>query len=119
MLKWLVFSSLVISLGACSAHNKQALNEHPGQYCYQTTKILTQGDDVQSTGLTECTDKPRVEHFVKTQGPAGDCRISKRPFAVAGGTMKIGKTLLCPFEQPDGTVEWSVVNEKYAFPNFN
>ena len=119
MQKLLLLTILVTSLGACSAHNKQALNEHPGQYCYQTTKILTQGDNVQSTGLTECTDKPRVEHFVKTQGPAGDCRLSTMPFQVPGGSMKVGKSLICPFKQPDGTTQWSVVNEKYAFPNFN
>ena len=117
MHKWLLLTLLATSLSACGAHTPEYVDQ--GQYCYQTTKILTVGDDVQSAGLTECTDKPRVEHFVKTQGPAGDCRISKRPFAVAGGTMKIGKSLLCPFEQPDGTVEWSVVNEKYAFPTFN
>lgn len=117
MHKWLLLTLLATSLAGCGAHTPEYVDQ--GQYCYQTTKIYTQGDSVQSEGLTECTDKPRVEHFVKNQGPAGDCRLSTMPFQVPGGSMKIGKSLVCPFQQPDGSVQWSVVNEKYAFPSFN
>ena len=116
MQKLLLLIILATSVAACSVHKPEYVDQ--GQYCYQTTKIYTKGDDVRSEGLPECTDKPRVEHFVKTQGPAGDCRLSTMPFQVPGGSMKIGKSLICPFKQPDGTTQWSVVNEKYAFPNF-
>ena len=113
MQKLLLLILLATSVAACPT---QLQYVDPGT----VIRLLrsTKGDNVRSEGLTDCTDKPRVEHFVKTQGPAGDCRLSTMPFQVPGGSMKIGKSLVCPFKQPDGTTQWSVVNEKYAFPNF-
>ena len=57
------------SLAACSSKPQYVYNTDD-QYCYQTTKIWTKGDNVSSEGLTECTDKPRLEHVVKDSGVA-------------------------------------------------
>jgi len=117
MLRILVGLLIVTSIGACSSKPQYAYNTDD-QYCYQTTKIYTKGNTVSSEGLTECTDKPRVEHVVKDQGIASDCRIS-RPLNTSSSDPKYGETLLCKFSDPMGRTVWRPVNETLAYPSFN
>ena len=104
-------------LSACSSNSQYAYHDNQ-QYCYQTTKIYTKGNNVSSEGLTECTDKPRVEHVVKDSGVASDCRIS-RPLNTDKRNPKYGETLLCRFTDPMGKTVWRPVNEAFAYPTFN
>ena len=83
---------VLAGLAACSSSPQYSYHDNQ-QYCYQTTKIYTQGNNVSSEGLTECTDKPRVEHVVKDVGVASDCRMS-RPLDTSQNDPKAGKTLL-------------------------
>lgn len=108
---------LTASLGACTSKPQYTYNTDD-QYCYQTTKIYTKGDNVSSEGVTECTDKPRVEHVVKDTGVASDCRIS-RPLNTDKRNPKYGETLLCRFTDPMGKTVWRPVNEAFAYPTFN
>ena len=116
MLRCLLFSLLLISIGACSSKPQYTYHD-PAQYCYQTTKIETDGDTVSSKGLTECTDKPRINHDVKAEGVASDCRLS-RPL-VKDSNPEYGSTLLCKFTDPTGVTVWRPVNEAFAYPNFD
>ena len=104
-------------LSACSSNSQYAYHDNQ-QYCYQTTKIYTKGNNVSSEGLTECTDKPRVEHVVKDVGVANDCRMS-RPLDTSRNDPKAGKTLLCKFTDHRGNATWRPVNEAFAYPSFN
>ena len=105
------------SLAACASKPQYVYNTDD-QYCYQTTKIWTKGDNVSSEGLTECTDKPRMEHVVKDVGVASDCRIS-RPIKSNRNDPKAGSSLLCKFTDHRGNTVWRPVNEAFAYPNFN
>lgn len=117
MHKILLTSSLIVLVG-CSSSPEYVYNTDD-QYCYQTTKIYTKdGDFNSSEGLTECTDKPRMEHVVKDKGVASDCRIS-RPLSTGVGDPKYGETLLCKFSDPMGRSVWRPVNEAFAYPSFD
>ena len=115
--KLLSITIITVSIGACSSKPQYVYNTDD-QYCYQTTKIYTKGNNVSSEGLTECTDKPRMEHVVKDKGIASDCRIS-RPLGVSNHNPKYGETLLCKFSDPLGKTVWRPVNESLAYPSFN
>tara|TARA_B110000285_G_scaffold76659_1_gene88308 strand:- start:1902 stop:2261 length:360 start_codon:yes stop_codon:yes gene_type:complete len=119
MTKLLVLLGAMLALSACSTTPTTNNGYHSNsQYCYQTTKIRTQGEYVSSEGLTECTDKPRMEHVVKDAGVASDCRIS-RPLQSNRSDPKYGETLLCKFTDPLGKTVWRKVNESFAYPSFN
>ena len=117
MIKLVAILGAVFTLVACSSTPEYSYNDDT-QYCYQTTKIHTKGDIVSSEGLTECTDKPRVEHVVKDIGVASDCRTS-RPLDTNSRTPKAGSTLLCKFTDSRGRSVWRPVNEAFAHPNFD
>ena len=108
---------VLAGLAACSSSPQYSYHDNQ-QYCYQTTKIYTQGNNVSSEGLTECTDKPRVEHVVKDVGVASDCRMS-RPLDTSQNDPKAGETLLCKFTDHRGNTTWRPVNEAFAYPSFN
>jgi len=116
MWKFLVLGVVLLFLTACSSTPQYAYSDD--QYCYQTTTIHTRGDTVSSEGVTECTDKPRIEHVVKDAGVASDCRIS-RPLNTDRRNPKYGETLLCRFTDPMGKTVWRPVNEAFAYPSFN
>jgi hypothetical protein len=116
MWKFIVLGVVLVWLSACSSTPHYAYSDD--QYCYQTTTIYTRGDNVSSEGVTECTDKPRVEHVVKDAGVASDCRIS-RPLNTDRTNPKYGETLLCRFTDPMGKTVWRPVNEAFAYPSFN
>ena len=116
MIRFILIGVVLLFLTACSSTPEYAYSED--QYCYQTTKIYTRGDNVSSEGVTECTDKPRIEHVVKDVGVASDCRIS-RPLGMQNTDPKYGETLLCRFTDPTGKTVWRPVNEAFAYPSFN
>ena len=117
MFRVLTLIGVLAALSACSSGPQYAYHDNQ-QYCYQKTKIHTQGNNVSSEGVTECTDKPRVEHVVKDSGVASDCRIS-RPINSNRNNPKSGETLLCKFTDHVGNVTWRPVNEAFAYPTFN
>lgn len=117
MVKALAIIGAILALSACSS-SPQYSYHNDSQYCYQTTKIYTQGDNVSSEGLTECTDKPRVEHVVKDTGVASDCRLS-RPVHKNRSDPNLGETLLCKFTDNRGNITWRPVNAAFAYPTFN
>ena len=107
----------VLALSACSSNSQYQYHDNQ-QYCYQTTEIETHGDTVRSKGLTQCTDKPRVEHVVKDAGVASDCRVS-RPINSNRNDPKAGSTLLCKFTDHRGNQVWRPVNEAFSYPTFS
>lgn len=117
MFRIVILIGAVLALSACSS-SQQYSYHNDSQYCYQTTKIYTKGNNVSSEGLTECTDKPRVEHVVKDSGVASDCRIS-RPINSNRSDSKAGETLLCKFTDHRGNITWRPVNRAFAYPTFN
>mgnify|MGYP001219321849 CR=1 FL=1 len=120
MIRLFALIGAVLLVSACSSPTVVSKNGYHdnAQYCYQTTKIRTQGDTVNSEGLTECTDKPRTEHVFKDAGVASDCRIS-RPLDTNRGDPKAGETLLCKFTDHRGQTTWRPVNAAFAYPTFN
>ena len=117
MFRIVILVGAVLSLSACSSSPQYAYHDNQ-QYCYQTTTIHTKGNNVASEGLTQCTDKPRVEHVVKDVGVASDCRIS-RPINSNRNDAKAGETLLCKFTDPRGNTTWRPVNNAFAYPTFD
>ena len=117
MLKLFTLIGALAVLSACSSSPQYAYHDNQ-QYCYQTTTIHTKGNNVSSEGLTQCTDKPRVEHVVKDVGVASNCRMS-RPLDTNIGDPKAGETLLCKFTDHRGNQTWRPVNEAFAYPTFN
>jgi len=117
MFRLILLLGAVLTVSACSSTPQYSYHDNQ-QYCYQTTEIETEGDTVRSKGLTQCTDKPRVEHVVKDAGVASDCRIS-RPLNTNRGDLKAGSTLLCKFTDHRGNTQWRTVNEAFSYPSFN
>ena len=116
MRMFILLGAVLILLSACSSTPQYAYSDD--QFCYQTTKIYTRCTTVSSEGVTECTDKPRIEHVVKDAGVASDCRIS-RPLNSDRSDPKYGETLLCRFTDPLGKTVWRPVNEAFAYPSFD
>jgi hypothetical protein len=117
MIRLVAVLGAVLALSACSSPPSHKYH-NDAQYCYQTTKIYTKGENVSSEGLTECSDKPRVEHIVKDVGVASDCRIS-RPLDTSRSNPKAGETLLCKFTDHRGQTTWRPVDAAFAYPTFN
>jgi|TARA_R110000823_G_scaffold297303_1_gene417426 hypothetical protein len=117
MMKLLALIGAMLTVSACSTTPQYEYHDN-AQYCYQTTTIETKGNQVSSEGLTECSDKPRVEHVVKDVGLASDCRIS-RPLDTNRGDPKAGETMLCKFTDHRGQVTWRPVNAAFAYPTFD
>lgn len=117
MTKFLLIIGIMLTVSACSTSPQYSYHDND-QYCYQTTKIYTNGENVSSQGVTECTDKPRVEHVVKDVGVASDCRIS-RPLNTSRSDPKAGETLLCRFTDHRGHTVWRPVNAAFSYPSFN
>ena len=110
---------LISFIAGCSSVDPRtdAGYEHP--YCYTDETIeVEDGTTVKSRTKVQCTDKPRIEHVVKAQGVASDCRIS-RPLDTNRGDPKAGETLLCKFTDHRGRVTWRPVNEAFAYPTFD
>ena len=70
----LVLSSiLLISLGGCSSTTPPI---ETAQYCYTDEKIVYDKNNkvISNDTIVECSDKPKVRHFVKDAGIAKKCR---------------------------------------------
>ena len=110
--KLLVLSSIaaLISLGGCSATTTPTLDT--AQYCYTDEKFEVNNNNkiVSSNTVVECSDKPKVRHFVKDAGIARKCR-PYQTVANIRGTQKNVQGFLCQF--PDGT--WQAVDGRYRY----
>jgi hypothetical protein len=110
--KLLVLSSIaaLISLGGCSSTTTPTLDT--AQYCYTDEKIEVNNNNkiVSSNTVVECSDKPKVRHFVKDAGIARKCR-PYQTVANIRGTQKNVQGFLCQF--PDGT--WQAVDGRYRY----
>tara|TARA_B100000242_G_scaffold235036_1_gene174915 strand:+ start:892 stop:1224 length:333 start_codon:yes stop_codon:yes gene_type:complete len=70
-----LLTGAVALLSACSSHNQPVMSQFKPQYCYQTTTInTTDGNTVNSKGITECSDNPKNKHFLAYSEIAKDCR---------------------------------------------
>ena len=107
----LVLSSIaLISLGGCSATTTPKLDT--AQYCYTDEKIEVNNNNkvVSSDTVVECSDKPKVRHFVKDAGIARKCRPYQTVVNIRG-TQKNVQGFLCQF--PNGT--WQAVDGRYRY----
>lgn len=108
MKKFLV-SSLLFLVG-CNNHTLLTPTEQGVPFCYTTETIVSNGEIIDSKTVIECSDKPRLEHFVKDTGMAKDCT----PYAynyTNRGTTRYVQAFLCKF--PDGS--WQAVDGRYAY----
>lgn len=110
MVKSVVLMGAVLAVTACSSHNqKPVMAQFQPQYCYQTTTIeTTNGDTVNSKGLTECTDNPKNKHFLAYSGMANDCREHYYEIFL-NGKMQRQRGFVC--QKLDGT--WEIVNHPF------
>tara|TARA_A100001035_G_scaffold275845_1_gene269840 strand:+ start:676 stop:1008 length:333 start_codon:yes stop_codon:yes gene_type:complete len=71
----IILAGAVAILSACSSNKQPVMSQFKPQYCYQTTTInTTDGTNVNSKGVTECTDNPNNKHFLAYSEIAKDCR---------------------------------------------
>lgn len=112
MLKYLILSLLTVSfLGGCSSSKQVDLAYDEPQYCYTDETITIDNDHSVDTNTTiSCTDKPRVEHFLKTSGVAKNCRPYKSRVNIRGNYKNV-QGFLC--QMPDGT--WQAVDGRYRY----
>ena len=104
------FIASMIFLVGCTNQTLLTPTEQGVPFCYTTEVIETNGDKVDSKNITECSDKPRVEHFVKDTGMAKDCTPYQFTYST-NSRVKHVKAFLCKF--PDGS--WQAVDGRYAY----
>lgn len=105
----LVLLTTASFLVGCSSTPPVVHDDPP--YCYTDETITVEnGQTVNSTTKLDCTDKPRVEHFLKDVGIAQRCR-SYENRVVINGRYKNVKGFLC--EMPDGS--WQAVDGRYRY----
>lgn len=97
-------------IASCTTNSLQTPTEQGVPFCYTTQTMISKGEDINSQTITECSDKPRVEHFVKDVGLAEDCTTYLYNYSIRG-TSKNVKAFLCKF--PDGS--WQAVDGRYAY----
>ena len=100
----------VLFLVGCSSNSLLTPTEQGVPFCYTTETIITHGEKLTSKTVTECSDKPRVEHFVKDTGMAQDCTPYSYQYTNRGTTKNV-QAFLCKF--PDGS--WQAVDGRYAY----
>ena len=115
MLKYLLFSLITVSvLGGCASSGIDTASVEP-QYCYTDEKIeIKNGTTVNSTKNIDCTDKPKVNHFVKSQGMAKDCFPYDDRVIINGRTTNV-KGFMCSFPTADGNIKWEAVDARYSY----
>jgi len=103
---------ILFSLGIVACSNKEILppDQQGGQYCFVDEKITDTNGKQNAVTITECSDKPRVEHFVKSQGIAKECRPYQLQYSIKGKVKNV-KGFLCQFA--DGS--WEAVDGRYAY----
>ena len=100
---------LLISVGGCSSTPN--LGTDTAQYCYTDEKIkIDNGNVINSQTVVECSDKPKVRHFVKDAGIAQRCRPYQTVVTIRGNPKNV-QGFLCQF--PDGT--WQAVDGRYRY----
>ena len=108
MLVSLVVLTTANFLVGCSS-TQLVQNDPP--YCYtDETIIVENGQTVNSKTKLDCTDKPRVEHFVKDVGIAKTCRPYQQTVSIKGKYKNV-QGFLCQFD--DGS--WQAVDGSYAY----
>jgi len=109
-MKYFYLASIAILLSSCANKSPQTLTEAGKQYCYIEEVIVERDGKTAAESITTCTDKPRVEHFVKDVGIARDCKAFKQQYSFRGKRRYV-EGFLCQFE--DGT--WQAVDGRYAY----
>jgi hypothetical protein len=113
---WLLLLSLttVSLLSACAGKQIDTVDVGP-QYCYTDENIeIENGKTVSSRKSIDCTDKPRVEHFVKAQGMAQDCTPYEDRVNINGRTAYV-KGFICGFPTADGSINYEAVDARYSY----
>ena len=91
----------VVMLSACSTTPRH-FEPDQDRYCNTSSEYRLQNGDVSSSEvLVQCTDKPKVNHYMKDAGVYKNCRWSET--RVYG---KLSKSFLC---QKDNSDEWYVL----------
>lgn len=101
-----------LTLVACStAHQHATLEDNGHNFCYVDETIKSKDGELESSEtVMRCSDKPRVEHFMKDVGKAQECRNYYTSYRMKGQTRHV-KGLLCKF--PNG--EWQAVDQRYSY----
>lgn len=106
MLKYLILAASF--LAGCSS-TAPVIDQ--AQYCHTSSRTeLLNGSTVNSNTVVECSDKPKVEHFVKDTGMAKQCRPYQKQISTRGNIKNV-QGFLCQFE--DGS--WQAVDGNYRY----
>lgn len=108
MKKLFVLTTASFILAACATTEP---DQTIGQYCYTDEEIVvSNGEQVESKTVVQCSDKPKVNHLTRSAGVADQCRSYTHTIRVNGVNKNV-KGFLCRF--PDGT--WERVNGAFAY----
>ena len=110
MLRMLLLIATASMITACAGKQATLASADP-QYCYTVERIvIDNGQTVNSKTVLDCSDKPRVEHFVKDTGIAKTCRPYQQIVSIRGREKNV-QGFLCQFA--DGS--WQAVDGSYAY----
>lgn len=109
MCKTFIIPLAILAVTSCS-QKINTLTEQGVPYCYSTEVIVDNNGELNSTTVLECTDKPRVEHFVKDTGIAEECKPYYINYFIKNREVNV-KGFMCKF--PDGS--WQAVDGRYAY----
>ena len=108
------FHKIFQGVGANSLTTAQIFDRSPFLISYKDQNGNIYGDKnnkvISNDTIVECSDKPKVRHFVKDAGIAKKCR-PYQTVANIRGTQKNVQGFLCQF--PDGS--WQAVDGRYRY----
>lgn len=109
-MRFFLVALVAVLLSACASSNKESVKPN-GQYCYTEQEITrSNGKDVSSETVVQCSDKPKVNHVTRSAGVAEQCRSYTHQVVVNGRTKNV-KGFLCKF--PNGV--WEPVNSAFSY----
>lgn len=100
----------ICSLALLGCSSSPQIEQPIGQYCYVEEQIVERDGVVSSETVTQCSDKPKVNHVTRSAGVASECREYTHVIQVQGVNKNV-HGMLCKF--PGG--RWEPVNSVFAY----
>lgn len=107
-MKYILLGVIVLTVAGCASTEQE---QPVGQYCYTDQEITrSNGEEVSSETVVQCSDKPKVNHVTRSAGVAEQCRSYTHQVLINGRTKNV-KGFLCRF--PNGV--WEPVNGAFSY----